>query len=265
MAFLRDNPAALRLVLMGRGRIPGVTVAQNGAGQICDDTTPQDPVVILRHDDLGRIYRIISDNAIGCAIMMEAARILIATGVKPRRKSRVALWSGEEECELGSFNYAEEHSCSVRLHRRGEHQAAVTIVRLRSPGFRTLVPSRTTSNTTPPRGTPISTRTSVSFLKMSLTMQLCLHRWCCISRIVMNCLHDLRQTKSRLCQPVAMGAALLTAAIGTRTTHGKVVFNSHGSFVFTPNRNFAVTDTFTYKVHRGSEASADATVTILVK
>jgi hypothetical protein len=38
-----------------------------------------------------------TDNAIGCAIMMEAARILQAVGAKPRRTIRVALWSGEEE------------------------------------------------------------------------------------------------------------------------------------------------------------------------
>ena len=50
-----------------------------------------------------------TDNAIGCAIMMEAARILEAVGAKPRRTIRVALWSGEEEGLLGSFAYVENH------------------------------------------------------------------------------------------------------------------------------------------------------------
>ena len=163
-AFLRDNMPALRLVAQGGGRIPGVIVAQNGAGQIYNDTTPQPPAVILRTDDYGRIFRIIADgtpvtvefnvqnqyfpegktsyvtvaeipgtdkadevvmmgghldswtsatgatdNAIGCSIMMEAARILMATGAKPRRTIRVALWSGEEEGLLGSFAYVKEH------------------------------------------------------------------------------------------------------------------------------------------------------------
>jgi carboxypeptidase Q len=162
--FLRENMPALRLTAQGPGRIPGVIVAQNGAGQIYDDTTPQAPAVILRTDDFGRIYRIIADgtpvkvefnisnqyfpegktsyvtvgeipgtdkadevvmlgghldswtsatgatdNAIGCAIMMEAARILEATGAKPRRTIRVALWSGEEEGLLGSFAYVKDH------------------------------------------------------------------------------------------------------------------------------------------------------------
>jgi carboxypeptidase Q len=50
-----------------------------------------------------------TDNAIGCAIMMEAARILKTLGVKPRRTIRVALWSGEEEGLLGSQAYVKAH------------------------------------------------------------------------------------------------------------------------------------------------------------
>jgi carboxypeptidase Q len=50
-----------------------------------------------------------TDNAIGCAIMMEAARILVKLRVKPRRTIRVALWSGEEEGLLGSQAYVKEH------------------------------------------------------------------------------------------------------------------------------------------------------------
>ena len=50
-----------------------------------------------------------TDNAIGCAVMMEAARILKAIGVKPRRTIRVALWGGEEQGLLGSKAYVEQH------------------------------------------------------------------------------------------------------------------------------------------------------------
>ena len=41
--------------------------------------------------------------------MMEAARILKAIGVKPRRTIRVACWSGEEEGLLGSQAYVAQH------------------------------------------------------------------------------------------------------------------------------------------------------------
>jgi carboxypeptidase Q len=50
-----------------------------------------------------------TDNAIGCAIMMEAARILESLGVTPRRTIRIALWSGEEEGLLGSQAYVKAH------------------------------------------------------------------------------------------------------------------------------------------------------------
>ncbi|HEV1285878.1 MAG TPA: M20/M25/M40 family metallo-hydrolase, partial [Bryobacteraceae bacterium] len=50
-----------------------------------------------------------TDNAIGCSIMMEAARLLEALDLKPRRTVRVALWSGEEEGLLGSLAYVKQH------------------------------------------------------------------------------------------------------------------------------------------------------------
>ena len=50
-----------------------------------------------------------TDNAIGSSIMMEAARLIQALGLKPRRTVRVALWSGEEEGLLGSKAYVARH------------------------------------------------------------------------------------------------------------------------------------------------------------
>jgi hypothetical protein len=50
-----------------------------------------------------------TDNAAGVAAVMEAARILEALEVKPRRTIRVALWSGEEQGLLGSRAYVAQH------------------------------------------------------------------------------------------------------------------------------------------------------------
>jgi Zn-dependent M28 family amino/carboxypeptidase len=50
-----------------------------------------------------------TDNAAGCAVMMEAVRILKATGLQPRRTIRIALWSGEEQGLFGSRNYVKNH------------------------------------------------------------------------------------------------------------------------------------------------------------
>src|SRR5262249_36306923 len=73
-------------------------------------TDKKDEVVMLGgHLDSWHAATGATDNAIGCAMMMEAARILKAIGVKPRRTIRVALWGGEEEGLLGSQAYVKEH------------------------------------------------------------------------------------------------------------------------------------------------------------
>jgi Zn-dependent M28 family amino/carboxypeptidase len=50
-----------------------------------------------------------TDNAAGCAVMMEAVRILKTLNIKPRRTIRIALWSGEEQGLHGSRNYVKNH------------------------------------------------------------------------------------------------------------------------------------------------------------
>ena len=53
-----------------------------------------------------------ADNGAGSAVVMEAARILSALKVKPKRSIRFALWSGEEQGLYGSANYIERHFAS---------------------------------------------------------------------------------------------------------------------------------------------------------
>ena len=73
-------------------------------------TDKKDEVVMLGgHLDSWHSATGATDNGIGCAVMMEAARILKAIGVKPRRTIRVALWGGEEEGLLGSQAYVKAH------------------------------------------------------------------------------------------------------------------------------------------------------------
>jgi carboxypeptidase Q len=53
-----------------------------------------------------------TDNAAGCAVAMEAVRILKALDVRPRRTIRIALWSGEEQGLYGSEAYVMQHFAS---------------------------------------------------------------------------------------------------------------------------------------------------------
>ena len=50
-----------------------------------------------------------TDNGAGCAVAMEAVRLIQTLGVKPRRTIRVALWSGEEQDYFGSLGYVTKH------------------------------------------------------------------------------------------------------------------------------------------------------------
>jgi carboxypeptidase Q len=83
-------------------------------------TDKADEVIMLGgHLDSWHAATGATDNAIGCAIMMEAARILKALNVKPRRTIRVALWSGEEQGLLGSQAYVEKHFGSFEEKKPG--------------------------------------------------------------------------------------------------------------------------------------------------
>ncbi|MEJ7587412.1 MAG: M20/M25/M40 family metallo-hydrolase [Ferruginibacter sp.] len=63
-----------------------------------------------------------TDNAAGCAVMMEAIRILKESGLKPRRTIRIALWSGEEQGLLGSRNYVKNHFADpANMQLKDEH------------------------------------------------------------------------------------------------------------------------------------------------
>ena len=55
-----------------------------------------------------------TDNAAGCAVGMEAVRIIKALGLKPRRTIRIALWTGEEQGLFGSRAYVGQQFGSIQ-------------------------------------------------------------------------------------------------------------------------------------------------------
>ncbi len=73
---------------------------------------PEQVVIISAHMDSwdGPGSMGTTDNGTGTAVTIEAARILMAAGVKPKRTIRFALWAGEEQGLLGSKGYIESLS-----------------------------------------------------------------------------------------------------------------------------------------------------------
>jgi carboxypeptidase Q len=96
----------------------GVT-SYNTIGEIRGTDKADEVIMLGGHLDSWHAATGATDNAIGCTIMMEAARILKTLGVKPRRTIRVALWSGEEQGLLGSQAYVKEHFGSFENPKPG--------------------------------------------------------------------------------------------------------------------------------------------------
>jgi hypothetical protein len=69
----------------------------------------QEVVMIGAHLDSWHAGTGATDNAAGCAVVLEAMRILKATGLKMRRTVRLALWAGSEQGLQGSRAYVARH------------------------------------------------------------------------------------------------------------------------------------------------------------
>ncbi len=83
--------------------------ASNVIGEIPGTDLAGEIVMVGAHFDSWHEAAGASDNASGCAVALEAARILKAIGVKPRRTIRVAFWGGEEQGLHGSREYVNAH------------------------------------------------------------------------------------------------------------------------------------------------------------
>lgn len=88
-------------------------------------TDKADEVVMLGgHLDSWHSATGATDNAIGCAVMMEAVRLLQVSGAKPRRTIRIALWSAEEQGLLGSKAYVAQHFGTFEAPKPGYEKLA---------------------------------------------------------------------------------------------------------------------------------------------
>ena len=85
------------------------TMGYNTVAEIPGSDLKDEIVMLGGHMDSWHSGTGATDNGAGVAVAMEAARILMALGLKPRRTIRVGLWSGEEQGLFGSSNYVKQH------------------------------------------------------------------------------------------------------------------------------------------------------------
>lgn len=88
---------------------PAGKTSYNAVAEIRGTDKADEVIMLGGHLDSWHSATGATDNAIGGAIMMEAARILQALNLKPRRTIRVALWGGEEQGLIGSRAYVAQH------------------------------------------------------------------------------------------------------------------------------------------------------------
>jgi len=116
-ALDRKQPVRLRVNVDAHFTSDSDQPAYNTIAEIPGSDKKDEVVMLGGHLDSWHSATGATDNAIGCSIMMEAARILLKLGVQPRRTIRVALWSGEEEGILGSQAYVKEHFGSFEAQK----------------------------------------------------------------------------------------------------------------------------------------------------
>jgi carboxypeptidase Q len=104
----RDVPVTVQLDVDNRFYDDSLD-AFNILGELPGTDRADEVVMIGAHFDSWQAATGATDNAAGAAVMLEAMRILEASGVGLRRTVRVGLWSGEEQGYLGSRAYVASH------------------------------------------------------------------------------------------------------------------------------------------------------------
>jgi hypothetical protein len=88
----------------------------NVVGEIQGSEAPDEVVVIGAHLDSWDVGTGAQDDGAGCAISMEAIRLIRSLGLKPKRTIRAVLFTNEENGLRGGKAYAEAHAAELAQH-----------------------------------------------------------------------------------------------------------------------------------------------------
>jgi carboxypeptidase Q len=110
----------VRVQLALPNRVGGPAEQENVVAEIRGREKPDEFVLLGAHLDSWELGTGALDNGCNAALVIEAARAILATGLRPRRSIRFVLFSGEEQGTLGSWAY-------VRAHR-SELDRAIAVV-----------------------------------------------------------------------------------------------------------------------------------------
>src|ERR1700732_5279263 len=106
-------PGKVRVRLSVPNKIGGPIEQLNVVGEIRGREKPHEAVILGAHLDSWELGTGALDNGCNAAMVIEAARAIRATGLVPRRSIRFALFSGEEQGMVGSWQYVAAHRAEM--------------------------------------------------------------------------------------------------------------------------------------------------------
>jgi carboxypeptidase Q len=116
LARLTAAGVRVRVRLTMEGRTEADAESANVVGEIRGRERPEEIVLLGGHLDSWDVGTGASDDAVGCIVTWEAARLLIKLGIRPRRTVRIVLWTNEENGLRGATAYAARHAAHATNH-----------------------------------------------------------------------------------------------------------------------------------------------------
>lgn len=113
MARLLAAGRRVRVRLDLPNRVGGPVEERNVVAEIRGRERPEEIVLLGAHLDSWDLGTGALDNGCNAALVIDAARAIVAAGARPRRTLRFVLWSGEEQGLIGSWRYVQQHRAEL--------------------------------------------------------------------------------------------------------------------------------------------------------
>lgn len=116
IARLAARGVRVRVRLTMEARSEPDAESANVVGELRGRERPEEIVLLGAHFDSWDVGTGASDDAVGCIVTWEAARLLAKLGIRPRRTIRIVLWTNEENGLRGANAYAVKHAAHAANH-----------------------------------------------------------------------------------------------------------------------------------------------------
>lgn len=116
IARLTSRGVRVRVRLTLEARTEPDVESANVVGELRGRERPEEIVLLGCHYDSWDVGTGASDNAVGCIVTWETARLLATLGIRPRRTVRIVLFTNEENGLRGATAYAAKHAGHAGNH-----------------------------------------------------------------------------------------------------------------------------------------------------